>query len=111
MDKKRLVIFPILYGIVLAVKLFNSKFTVDPIPGINFLFTIVTVTISYLYAYYPIIKRRKKMMIMEEDTDDDSTGVKNNLIEMFGGISISILLIGIFAYSTGTVPLFSSDCV
>jgi hypothetical protein len=95
MDKKRLVVFPILFGIVLAVKLFSSKYSVEPIPGIDLLFTSVTVTISFFYAYHLIIKRRKKMMIMEEDTDDDSTGVKNNLIEMFGGISISILLIGI----------------
>jgi hypothetical protein len=95
MDKKRLVIFPILFGIVLAVKLIAPHYSALPIPGLGFLFTIVTLAISFFYAYYPIIKRRKKMMIEEEDTDDDSTGVKNNLIEMFGGISISILLIGI----------------
>jgi hypothetical protein len=95
MDKKRLVVFPILFGIVLAVKLIAPHYSALPIPGLGFLFTIVTLAISFFYAYYPIIKRRKKMMIMEEDTDDDSTGVKNNLIEMFGGISISILLIGI----------------
>ena len=95
MDKKRLVIFPILFGIVLAVKLIAPHYSALPIPGLGFLFTIVTLAISIFYACYPIIKRRKKMMIEEEDTDDDSTGVKNNLIEMFGGISISILLIGI----------------
>lgn len=98
MDKKRLVVFPILFGIVLALRLYNSKFTVDaydPFPAIGFLFTIVTLAISIFYACYPIIKRRKKMMIMEEDTDDDSTAPKKNLIENFGGISISILLIGI----------------
>jgi hypothetical protein len=39
--------------------------------------------------------KRKKMMIEMVDTEDDSTAPKKNLIEMFGGISISILLIGI----------------
>ena len=95
MDKKRLVVFPILFGIVLAVKLIAPHYSALPIPGLGFLFTIVTLAISFFYAFYPIIMRRKKKMIMEEDTNDDSTGVKNNLIEMFGGISISILLIGI----------------
>ncbi len=95
MDKKRLVVFPILFGIVLAVKLFSSKYSVEYIPGIGVLFTIVTTTLAFLYSYYPIIMKRKKMMIEMVDTEEDSTAPKKNLLENFGGISISILLIGI----------------
>lgn len=95
MDKKRLLIFPILFGVVLAAKLIAPHYSAQPIPGLGLLYTIVTLAISFFYCSYPIIKRRKKMMIDDVDTEGDSKALKNDLIEKYGGMSISTLLIGI----------------
>ena len=47
MDKKRLLIFPILFGVVLAAKLIAPHYSAQPIPGLGLLYTIVTLAISF----------------------------------------------------------------